>query len=104
MTAGATPRAIYTSVFFMINLRFDWHPSLSSSLIRERLELLVPEALKNHKGGSGIQPRAAYEACYRAIGKHLVSALYGVYHAKERLSLPLRLSPYGMVVSRVAWK
>ena len=88
----------------MTNLRFDWHPSLSSSLTRKRLELLVSEALKNYKGGSGIQPRATYEACYLAIGKHLVSALYGVYHAKERLSLPLRLSPYGMVVPRVTWK
>ena len=80
----------------MNDLRFDWHPSLSSPLIDERLELLVQEALKDYKGGSGIQPRASYEASYRAIGKHLISALYCAYHAKERVSLPMRPSAYGM--------
>ena len=72
----------------MSDLRFDWHPSLSSPLIDERLELLVQEALKDYKSGSGIQPKATYEASYRAIGKHLISALYCAYHAKERVSLP----------------
>ena len=80
----------------MSDLRFDWHPSLSSPLIDERLELLVQEALKDYKSGSGIQPRATYEASYRVIGKHLISALYCAYHAKERVSLPMRPSAYGM--------
>jgi len=65
-------------------------------LIDERLELLVQEALKNYKSGSGIQPRATYEASYRTIGKHLISALYCAYHADERISLPLRPSAYGI--------
>ena len=80
----------------MSDLRFDWHPSLSSPLIDERLELLVLEALKDYKSGSGIQPRATYEVSYRAIGKHLISALYCAYHADERISLPLRPSAYGI--------
>ena len=71
MLAGVALRAIYTTVFLMSDLRFDWHPPLSSPLIDERLELLVQEALKDYKSGSGIQPRATYEASYRAIGKHL---------------------------------
>ena len=86
--AGVGLRAIHTTVFLMSDLRFDWHPSLSSPLIDERLELLVQEALKDYKSGSGIQPKATYEASYRAIGKHLISALYCAYHAKERVSLP----------------
>ena len=94
--AGVALRAIHTTVFLMSDLRFDWHPSLSSPLIDERLELLVQEALKDYKSGSGIQPRATYEASYRTIGKHLISALYCAYHAKERVSLPLRSSAYGM--------
>ena len=96
MLTGVALRSIYTTVFLMNDLRFDWHPSLSSPLIDERLELLVQEALKDYKSGSGIQPRATYEASYRAIGKHLISALYCAYHAKERVSLPLRSSAYGM--------
>lgn len=96
MLAGVALRAIYTTVFLMSDLRFDWHPSLSSPLIDERLELLVQEALKDYKSGAGIQPRATYEASYRAIGKHLISALYCAYHAKERISLPMRPSAYGM--------
>lgn len=80
----------------MNDLRFDWHPSLSSPLIDERLELLVQEALKDYKSGSGIKAKATYESSYRAIGKHLISALYYAYHAKERVSLPLRSSAYGM--------
>ena len=79
MLAGVALRAIYTTVFFMNDLRFDWHPSLSSPLIDERLELLVQETLKDYKSGSGIQSRATYEASYRAIGKHLISALYCAY-------------------------
>ena len=80
----------------MNDLRFDWHPSLSSPLIDERLELLVQEALKDYKSGSGIKAKATYESSYRAIGKHLISALYYAYHAKRRVSLPLRSSAYGM--------
>lgn len=80
----------------MNDLRFDWHPSLSSPLIDECLDLLVQEALKDYKSGSGIQARATYEASYRVIGKHLISALYCAYHAKERVSLPMRPSAYGM--------
>ena len=96
MLAGVALRAIYATVFLMSDLRFDWHPSLSSPLIDERLELLVQETLKNYKSGSGIQSRATYEASYRVIGKHLISALYCAYHAKERVSLPMRPSAYGM--------
>ena len=80
----------------MNDLRFDWHPSLSSPLIDERLDLLVQTALKDYRSGSGIQSRATYEASYRTIGKHLISALYCAYHANERVSLPLRSSAYGM--------
>ena len=68
MLAGVALRAIYTTVFFMSDLRFDWHPSLSSPLIDERLELLVQEALKDYKSGSGIKAKATYESSYRAIG------------------------------------
>ena len=58
------------------------------------LELLVQEALKDYKSGSGIKAKATYESSYRAIGKHLISALYCAYHADERISLPLRPSAY----------
>ena len=80
----------------MNDLRFDWHPPLSSPLIDERVDSLVQKALKDYKSGSGIQPRATYEASYRAIGKHLISALYCAYHSNERVSLPMRPSAYGM--------
>ena len=80
----------------MTDLRFDWYPLLSSSLIDERLELLVVETLKDYKSGAGIKPKANYETSYRVIGKHLISALYCAHHAKERISLPMRPSAYGM--------
>ena len=56
----------------------------------------MQEALKDYKSGSGIKAKATYESSYRAIGKHLISALYCANHAKERVSLPLRSSAYGM--------
>ena len=37
--AGVALRAIHTTVFLMSDLRFDWHPSLSSPLIDERRAL-----------------------------------------------------------------
>jgi hypothetical protein len=79
----------------MKDLRFDWHPSLSSPQIDERLDVLVTEALKDYRSGSGIRPKATYEASYRVIGKHLLSALYCAHHAGERLSLPRRDAAYG---------
>ena len=80
----------------MTDLRFDWHPSLSSPQIEERLDVLVTEALKDYQSGSGIKPKATYEASYRVIGKHLLSALYCAHHAGERVSLPMRHSAYGV--------
>jgi hypothetical protein len=79
----------------MKDLRFDWHPSLSSPQIDERLDVLVSEALKDYQSGSGIKPKATYEASYRVIGRHLLSALYCAHHAGERVSLPRRDAAYG---------
>ena len=80
----------------MKDLRFDWHPSLSSPQIEERLDVLVKEALKDYQSGSGIKPKTTYEASYRVIGKHLLSALYCAHHAGESVSLPMRHSAYGV--------
>ena len=80
----------------MKDLRFDWHPSLSSPQIEERLDLLVAEALKEYQSGSGIKPKTTYEASYRVIGKHLLSAFYCAHHTGERVSLPMRHSAYGV--------
>ena len=80
----------------MKDLRFDWHPSLSSPQIEERLDVLVAEALKDYQSGSGIKPKTTYEASYRVIGKHLLSALYCAHHAGEGVSLPKRPAAYGV--------
>jgi len=80
----------------MKDLRFDWYPSLTSPQIEERLGVLLEELLKDYKAGSGIKPKSSYEASYRAISKHLLSALYCAYHAGERVSLPRRAGAYGI--------
>jgi hypothetical protein len=80
----------------MKDLRFDWHPSLTSPQIEERLGVLLEELLKDYKAGSGIKPKSSYEASYRSVGKHLLSALYCAYHTGERVSLPRRAGAYGI--------
>ena len=69
----------------MKDLRFDWHPSLSSRRLEEPLDVLVTEALKDYQSGIGIKPKTIYEASHRVIGKHLLSALYSAHHACERV-------------------
>ena len=81
----------------MKDLRFDWHPSLTSPQIEERLGVLLEELLKDYKAGSGIKPKSSYEASYRSVGKHLLSALYCAYHTGERVSLPRRRGAYSLI-------
>ena len=80
----------------MKDLRFDWHPSLSSPQIEERLDPLVAEALKDYQSGSGVEPKATYEDSYSVIGRHILSALYCAHHAGEGVSLPRRPTAYGV--------
>ena len=87
----------------MTDLRFDWHPSLSSPQIEERLDVLVTEALKDYQSGSGVEPKATYEDSYRVIGRHLLSALYCAHHAGEGVSMRFLLVLLSVLTLTSTW-
>ena len=78
----------------MNELRFDWLPPLSSSVMDERVQVVVEALLEGYKSGRGVPSKEAYTAIYTAITRQILSSLYQSHNSYKSVSFPLHNRHY----------